>query len=85
LEKQGFNFYLVSAPKQALEKVMVMDAFWLERLEAGSLAWGQIKHIKERASLASLLCANIHENILQVVDLFIEIFRLETSVTIQSQ
>jgi hypothetical protein len=45
---------------------MLMDAFWFDRLEAGSLAWGQIKHIKETVSLASLLCHNLPEETLQV-------------------
>ena len=47
---------------QALQKVVGMDGFWYDRLEAGSLAWGQIKNIKE-VSLASLLCQNLRHKL----------------------
>jgi hypothetical protein len=39
-----------------------MDGFWFDRLEAGSLSWGQIRNIKE-VSLATLLCENLRDTL----------------------
>ena len=51
-----------------------MDGFWFDKLEAGSLAWGQIRTIKE-VGLATLLCNNLH-NSLQVGSIIPAVVRI---------